>query len=89
MRSKSLFGENPGGHQWLQKVSYRIFPSRLALGAMKHLMRKQLSNGQEWNASLSWALDKKWTVLGKLADYQADEYLADTRKLWMSVEYVY
>ena len=45
--------------------------------------------GQEWDASLSWALDKKWTVLGKLADYQADEYLADTTKLWLSVEYVY
>jgi len=45
--------------------------------------------GQEWDASLSWALDKHWTVLGKLADYQADEYLVDTTKLWFSVEYVY
>lgn len=45
--------------------------------------------GREWDASLSWALDKRWTILGKLADYRADEYLADTTKLWMSVEYAY
>jgi hypothetical protein len=45
--------------------------------------------GQKWNASLSWALKWHWTVLGKLADYKADEYLADTRKLWLSVDYLY
>jgi hypothetical protein len=45
--------------------------------------------GSEWDASMSWALDKRWTVLGKYAYYNADEYLADTTKLWFSVEYVY
>lgn len=45
--------------------------------------------GSEWDASLGWALDRQWTVLAKLADYQADDYLVDTTKLWFSVEYVY
>lgn len=45
--------------------------------------------GQEWDASLSFALDKRWTFLAKLADYQADDYLRDTSKFWFSVEYVY
>lgn len=48
-----------------------------------------LDYGTEWDASLSWAIAKKWTYLAKVADYQADQYLADTTKLWMSVEYVY
>ncbi len=48
-----------------------------------------LDYGAEWDASLSWAIAKKWTFLAKVADYQADQYLADTTKLWMSVEYVY
>jgi hypothetical protein len=45
--------------------------------------------GTEWDASLSWAFAKKWTALAKLADYNADQYLVDTTKLWLSVEYIY
>lgn len=48
-----------------------------------------LDYGSEWDASVSWALAKKWTLLAKLADYQADQYQADTTKLWFSMEYVY
>lgn len=48
-----------------------------------------LNYGTEWDASLSWAVDKKWTLLAKVADYQADQYSADSTKLWLSVEYVY
>ena len=45
--------------------------------------------GSEWNASLAYAFDKHWAGLLKLADYQADTFARDTRKLWVSVEYVY
>ena len=45
--------------------------------------------GTEWDASLSWAFAKKWTALAKLADYNANQYLVDTTKLWLSLEYVY
>lgn len=48
-----------------------------------------LDYGYEWDASLSWAIAKKWTFLAKVADYQANQYLADTTKLWMSVEYIF
>lgn len=45
--------------------------------------------GSEWNVSLAYAFNKHWAGLLKLADYQADTFARDTRKLWVSVEYVY
>lgn len=45
--------------------------------------------GSEWNASLAYAFDKHWNGMLKLADYQADTFARDTRKLWVSVEYVF
>ncbi|MFZ9348734.1 MAG: hypothetical protein ACO24Z_08435, partial [Arenimonas sp.] len=45
--------------------------------------------GNEWDASLAYGFDKHWNGMIKLADYQADTFARDTRKLWVSVEYVY
>lgn len=45
--------------------------------------------GSEWDASLGYAFDPHWSGLLKLADYRADGFARDTRKLWVSVEYVY
>jgi hypothetical protein len=43
--------------------------------------------GQEWDASLATSLGKGWTALLKVADYQADAFGRDTRKLWLQVEW--
>ena len=45
--------------------------------------------GSEWDASLGYTFDPHWSGLLKLADYRADAFARDTRKLWLSVEYVY
>lgn len=45
--------------------------------------------GSEWDASLGYAFNLHWSGLLKLADYRADGFARDTRKLWFSVEYVY
>jgi hypothetical protein len=44
--------------------------------------------GHEWNLSLARPLGKGWSGLLKLADYRADEFARDTRKLWVQLEYV-
>lgn len=43
--------------------------------------------GSEWNASLGLPLAQGVGVLFKLADYRADRYARDTRKLWLQLEY--
>ncbi len=46
-----------------------------------------MSYGREWNASLSTSLGHGWTALAKYADYNADHFARDTRKLWLQVEW--
>lgn len=48
-----------------------------------------VSYGSEWDASLAYALSKRWTGLVKLADFQKGDIGADVRKNWVSVEYNY
>ena len=43
--------------------------------------------GSEWNLSLGRAFGPHWTGLLKLADYRADAFGRDTRKLWLQFEY--
>ncbi len=43
--------------------------------------------GREWNLSLSRPLSKQWTGLLKAADYRADDFARDTRKLWVQLEW--
>ena len=45
--------------------------------------------GNEWDASVAYALSKRWTGLLKLADFQKGDVGADVRKSWVSVEYTY
>jgi len=47
------------------------------------------SYGTEFDASLAYALQPNISLLLKLADYRADGYSTDERKLWASVEYRY
>lgn len=44
--------------------------------------------GNEWDALLS-AKKGRWTVVAKLASYQADTFATDTRKLWLQLEWAY
>ncbi|MEO6359935.1 MAG: alginate export family protein, partial [Sphingomicrobium sp.] len=50
--------------------------------------RLDLHYGNEWNASLA-AKKGKWTVMAKLADYQAKRFATDTRKAWLQLEWAY
>jgi Alginate export len=43
--------------------------------------------GRELDLSLSRPLWKDWTGMVKFADYRADDFARDTRKLWVQVEY--
>jgi len=43
--------------------------------------------GSEWNASLGIPLAKGVTAALKFADYRADAFARDTRKVWLQVEY--
>jgi hypothetical protein len=49
--------------------------------------RAGLHYGSEWNASLAWAFAPGWSTMVKAADYRADDFARDTRKLWWSLEY--
>jgi hypothetical protein len=46
-----------------------------------------LHYGSEWNLSLARAFGKRWNGMLKLADYRADGFARDTRKLWLQFEY--
>jgi hypothetical protein len=43
--------------------------------------------GAEWDASLGFPLAPSLTGLVKLADYRADGYARDTRKIWLQMEW--
>lgn len=43
--------------------------------------------GRELDLSLSRPLWKDWSGLIKIADYRADDFARDTRKLWVQLEY--
>lgn len=45
--------------------------------------------GQEWSVDLSYAIDKNWTVGVQHADYTAQNYVSDTQRSWVYVNYVY
>mgnify|MGYP000949359646 CR=1 FL=1 len=45
-----------------------------------------LNYGQEWNAQASYPLGRNWTVLTKLARYNAQTLATDTTKFWFLVE---
>lgn len=43
--------------------------------------------GHEWNAVISRALGKHWTILAKYAHYSGTGALADTQKIWAQLEF--
>jgi hypothetical protein len=43
--------------------------------------------GSEWNLSLARPFGKRWNGMLKIADYRADGFARDTRKLWLQFEY--
>ena len=44
--------------------------------------------GSEWNVSLGFPLSKRLRALAKAADYRADGFGRDARKLWLQLEWV-
>jgi hypothetical protein len=47
-----------------------------------------LHYGDEWNAVMSFKV-KRALILAKYADYQADRFGVDTRKMWLEVNFAY
>lgn len=43
--------------------------------------------GSEWNAQATLKINKRLSALVKYADYDADTFATDTRKLWLQVDY--
>lgn len=54
-----------------------------------HADRGGARYGSELDLSLAYPLTAHLTALLKYADYQADGFSADLRKIWASIEYVY
>ena len=44
--------------------------------------------GNEWDASMGFKLGRM-NLLAKIADYQADRFSVDTRKVWLQLEFAY
>ncbi len=49
--------------------------------------RLSIDYGSEWNAQATLKINKKLSALAKYADYQADAFATDTRKLWLQLDY--
>ena len=49
--------------------------------------RLSIDYGSEWNAQATLKINKKLSALVKYADYNADAFATDTRKLWMQIDY--
>ena len=47
-----------------------------------------IAYGSEWDAMLS-AKRGRWTATAKLADYRANAFASDTRKIWLMLEWAY
>ena len=61
----------------------------LTLRGMWHRFRSTragLDYGSEWNALVSYPVNRKITVSAKFARYDADAFATDTTKAWFSVE---
>ncbi len=71
-------GGKAGKFTWA--ATYHDFRADTAFSGIRHY-------GRELDASLSRPLWKGWTGLAKIADYRADDFARDTRKVWLQVEY--
>ncbi|HKY81667.1 MAG TPA: porin [Sphingobium sp.] len=49
--------------------------------------RLSIDYGGEWNAQATLKLNKRLSALVKYADYDANSFATDTRKLWLQVDY--
>ncbi len=67
-----------GKFAWV--AAYHDYRADTASAALDHY-------GRELDLSLSRPLWKDWSGLVKVADYRADDFARDTRKLWVQVEY--
>ena len=50
--------------------------------------RLNIDYGSEWDAMVS-AKRGRWTATAKLADYRANSFASDTRKIWLMLEWAY
>jgi hypothetical protein len=53
-----------------------------------HAEAGRIRYGSEWNVSLGFPLSKRLRALAKAADYRADGFGRDARKLWLQLEWV-
>lgn len=71
-------GGKAGKYTWA--AAYHDYRADSATATVRHY-------GREFDASVSRPLWKGWTGLFKYADYRADDFARDTRKLWLQVEW--
>ncbi|MCY7339029.1 MAG: hypothetical protein LH465_03630, partial [Sphingomonas bacterium] len=50
--------------------------------------RLNIEYGFEWDAAIS-AKRGRWTATAKLADYRANRFAMDTRKIWLQIDWAY
>lgn len=77
----------PGGVEDLYLAASANFGA-LALNLVWHDFSAETggaSYGSEWDASAGYKFAKRYEVLVKAADYQADEFATDTTKLWLQL----
>jgi hypothetical protein len=75
------------GYGWKKKLGLDAISTQVVYHRFDS-DRLSLHYGNEWDALLS-AKKGKWTATAKFADYEAEQFATDTRKLWLQLEYVY
>ena len=76
-----------GGYGWKKVAGF----DSVDAGVTWHRFRSDrlgIAYGHEWDASLS-AKRGRWTALAKLADYNADRFATETRKIWLELDWAY
>lgn len=87
------FGTTPPGgleDRWLSMQANRPLLGRAAQWQVRfHDFRSEagLDYGREWNAALTLTPAPGWSTMLKYADYQAEGFSRDVRKLWFQVEW--
>jgi Alginate export len=75
-------GGNVGKFTWA--AMYHDYRADTAFGPASARIDRY---GRELDLSLSRPLRKGWSAMAKYADYRADDFGRDTRKLWLQVEW--
>jgi len=80
-----------GGLEDLYLKAVATLPRGWSLAAWYHIYEDTLGDdlGKEFDLSVSWKINKQFTVLAKAADFSGEGTQRDMRKFWLQAEFAY